>query len=454
MSPKNLWRNAGLTLCSVVLLTGATLLMRTVHSPNTVSMVFPIYLAVVVTMAVLGSRWLAMVSALAAALLENYFFIEPTLSWSIHSPADLTVLFAFLTFAIVATMLMAQLRRRQRDTTSTYQQAQELALASAEVATNGNDPSPLLRAISSTLKCSRATLANEPRTEIWEVGTAGVDDVSLNFLIGDGYHLTLFRHPLTPYEASLVALLCDRLAMAMRERALHKDLIAVEAQRLAETYRTSLLRSVSHDLRTPLAAITANSSSLLAHDVTWTKEQQEGFIRDIDESARRLNRLVDNLLDASRLDAGVVTPALAPHSILDIIANSVGFLDNDSAPIEVSASDEACLVLTDPALLERVLVNILANALRHSPPNESVEIVVSGNEERIDITISDHGVGVEPDDLARISQPFQRLSDNGHGVGVGLAVANGFTLILGGRLHFARTPGGGLSVRINLPAAR
>jgi two-component system, OmpR family, sensor histidine kinase KdpD len=216
--------------------------------------------------------------------------------------------------------------------------------------------------------------------------------------------------------------------------------------------RTALLAAVSHDLRTPLASIKASVSSLRQTDVEWSEADEADLLATIEQNADRLDALIGNLLDMSRLHTGSLQPFLRPTAIDEVAPVAAGGLD-DPLRLEMAVPDGFPLVLADPGLLERVLANLFSNALRFSPAGQPPELhaVLDGGTVRLEV--ADHGPGV-PDELKeRIFEPFERVGDRHPGVGLGLAVARGFAEAMGGQIGAFDTPGGGLTVRVTLPAA-
>jgi two-component system sensor histidine kinase KdpD len=229
---------------------------------------------------------------------------------------------------------------------------------------------------------------------------------------------------------------------------------AAQSEALAEgnRMRTALLAAVSHDLRTPLASIKASVSSLRQTDVTWTESDQQVLLATIEENADRLDGLIGNLLDMSRLHTGSLQPFLRPIAIDEVAPVALRGLDAP-ADLRIEVPDGMAMVLADPGLLERVLANLFSNALDHSPPSRPPVLQAHREQDTVVIEVVDHGPGV-PDKLkARIFEPFQRFDDKKVGVGLGLAVAKGFTEAMGGAIVAADTQGGGLTVMVTLPVA-
>jgi two-component system sensor histidine kinase KdpD len=232
---------------------------------------------------------------------------------------------------------------------------------------------------------------------------------------------------------------------------------ASQAEALAEgnRIRTALLAAVSHDLRTPLASIKASVSSLRQTDVEWTAADEADLLATIEQNADRLDALIGNLLDLSRLHTGSLEPFLRPTAIDEVAPVALRGLDA-AAQLEIAVPDVVPLVRADPGLLERVLANIFSNALRYSPASRPPALRARQAGETVVLEVVDHGPGVPGDGLKeRIFEPFQRLGDRhgGVGVGLGLAVAKGFAEAMGGTIAAVDTPGGGLTIRVALPVA-
>jgi two-component system sensor histidine kinase KdpD len=231
----------------------------------------------------------------------------------------------------------------------------------------------------------------------------------------------------------------------------------IAAQRLEEgnRLRTALLAAVSHDLRTPLAGIKAAVSTLRTPEVTWSPADQADLLAAIEESVDRLGAIIANLLDMSRLQTGAVHLVTQDVGLDDIVARSVRTLPGTER-IDVDVPADLPAVRVDVGLLERVTANLVENALRYSPPPARVQVRAEAAGTRVRLRVVDHGPGVADADKVSLFQPFQRLGDtpSGEGVGLGLAVAEGLTQVLGGRLSAQDTVGGGLTMVVDLPAAR
>ena len=231
---------------------------------------------------------------------------------------------------------------------------------------------------------------------------------------------------------------------------------AAQAEALAEgnRMRTALLAAVSHDLRTPLASIKASVSTLRQTDVQWAPADEAALLATIEDGADRLDALIGNLLDMSRLTTGSLRPFLRATSIDEVAPVALRGL-GAAMSMEMVVPDGLPLVRTDPGLLDRVLANLFSNALGHSPPGRAPVMRAHRVADRVVLEVEDYGPGV-PDHLkSRIFEPFERLDERGtgNGVGLGLAVAKGFLDAMGGSVAALDTPGGGLTMRVVLPVA-
>jgi two-component system sensor histidine kinase KdpD len=243
-------------------------------------------------------------------------------------------------------------------------------------------------------------------------------------------------------------------AAALQRQRLRVQASQAEALAEGNRMRTALLAAVSHDLRTPLASVKAAVGTLRQTDITWTAEDQAALLATIEDGADRLDGLIGNLLDMSRVQTGALQPFLRPTALDEVAPLAVRGLDGGEL-LRLEIPDELPLVATDPGLLERALANLVANALHYSPANHPPTVRAAAAGRAVIVDVIDHGSGIAPADRGRVFEPFQQLGDHrtAGGVGLGLAVAKGFVEAVGGRIAAQSTPGGGLTMRIVLPAA-
>ena len=270
----------------------------------------------------------------------------------------------------------------------------------------------------------------------------------LNFYFVDPVHTLNVEH-----QSSIVALVVFLLIAVLVSRvvdlAAHRSLLAE-----SDRQRTALLSAVSHDLRTPLAAAKAAVSSLRSGEVPWTDAQRRELLTTAEDGLDRLTALVTNLLDLSRLQAGALPVMPSAVGLDDVVARTLEYADPD-ARIVVDVPPDLPEVEADVGLLERAVANVLENALRYAPPDTKVEIVGRALSGSVELRIVDRGPGIDAAQAAEMFRPFQRTDDapaGGAGVGLGLAIARGFTEAMGGTVSAERTPGGGATVVICLRA--
>jgi two-component system sensor histidine kinase KdpD len=248
-----------------------------------------------------------------------------------------------------------------------------------------------------------------------------------------------------------------QLAAAIDRRRISAQ--AAQATSLAEAneLRSALLQAVSHDLRTPLAGIKASASSLRQLDIAWSDVDRNEFLRTIEDETDRLTTLVGNLLDMSRIQAGAVAPRTQSVGLEEVVPAALAGLGERADKVEVDVPESLPPVRADPALLERVVANLVDNAVAHSPEGSPVWVEAGEVGSRVLIRVVDRGPGIPLEERERIFQPFQRLGDSpshGAGVGLGLAVARGFTHAMGGDLIVDDTPGGGTTMTIELEVTK
>jgi two-component system sensor histidine kinase KdpD len=247
--------------------------------------------------------------------------------------------------------------------------------------------------------------------------------------------------------------------VAAAARARQAQRIATEAARADELaqidrLRSALLGAVGHDLRTPLAGIKIAVNSLRQPDVEFSAGDRAELLATLEESTDRLTTVVDNLLAVSRLQAGVLSVEIEPTAVDAVAAAAVLGTDTGGVTVALDVPDHLPLALADAGLLERVVANLVANAVTASPPGGTVAVTGEAERGRVRLAVVDHGPGIPAAARETVFSPFRQLDDHtGNGLGLGLAIARGFTEAQGGTLIPTDTPGGGLTMTISLPAA-
>jgi len=445
-------RLAGVLLAAV-LLPLLTVVLATARSHLNLADFVLVYLVAVVAITVIGGFWPAVLAAVAASLLLNWYFTAPIHTFTIAQPRELLALLLFVTVAVAVSSVVHLAARRALQAARAREEAASLLELAQTVLGGADSPAAVLEHLTRT-HGGQAELQERVAGRWVRAASSGVDGaLAAAARIDIRSDLTLMVTGQDPSATpALLAGYAAQAAAALDRERLRTQAAQAEALAEGNRMRTALLAAVSHDLRTPLASIKASVSSLRQTDVEWSEADEADLLATIEQNADRLDALIGNLLDMSRLHTGSLQPFLRPTAIDEVAPVAAGGLD-DSLRLEMAVPDGFPLVLADPGLLERVLANLFSNALRYSPPGRPPELhaVLDGGTVRLEV--ADHGPGV-PDELKeRIFEPFERVGDRHPGVGLGLAVARGFAEAMGGRIGAFDTPGGGLTVRVTLPAA-
>ena len=360
-------------------------------------------------------------------------------------------LVVFLIVAGVIGTLVDQAARRASEASRSRAEAEALARSSASLATDPHPLPGLVDQLRTTFGFDTVEIAREHdgvHTVVAAAGSAADGGTSTVLELagsapGDRHLLTVTGRPLTADDQRLLRVMSDQLAVAVEAERLAAD--AADASSLAEVdaVRTALLRAVSHDLRTPLSTIKAMISGLRDTAVAWTPEQMSEALAAVDEETDRLNRLVSNLLDASRLQSGSLAVAVRPTAVEEPVSAAIHSIGAPARAVSVAIPEDLPLVRADAALLERSLANVLANALRHNPEGEPVRLEAGVVGDDVHLRVVDRGPGIPAAQRAHVVAPFQRLGDQrtDDGVGLGLAIAVGFVEAMGGCAHVGRHAG-------------
>jgi two-component system, OmpR family, sensor histidine kinase KdpD len=280
------------------------------------------------------------------------------------------------------------------------------------------------------------------------------EDADVAQPVGDNLSLAARGRAIPATDRRVLGAFANYAAAALDQQRLSAVAEAARPIAEADRMRAALLAAVSHDLRTPLASAKAAVTSLRSDDVQWTEADYAELLATADESLDKLTRLVENLLDMSRLQAGAMSVFPRAADLGEIIARSLDDLGEDGKRVLVEIPADLPEVLTDPAIAERVISNLASNAIRYSPAGSPPVLTASSLGERIELRIIDRGPGIPPAEASRMFVPFQRLgdTDNTTGIGLGLALSRGLTEAMGGTLEPEETPGGGLTMLLSLPA--
>jgi two-component system sensor histidine kinase KdpD len=437
---------------AVVGLPSLTVLLNALQPHLNLSDDLLIYLVAVVAVTVVGGFWPAVFAAVAACLLLNWFFTEPLHTFTIAEPRNLLALVLFVTVAVAVSSVVHLAARREADAARSSKETESLLGLAQTVLGGADTPADVLDHMTAS-HGGQAELLERVGTRWIKVAASGEAEPTapvLRFEVRPDLALEVSGQASSATTALLAGYTAQAVAALDRARLRTQ---AAQAEALAEgdRMRTALLRAVSHDLRTPLASIKASVSSLRQTDVHWSEQDEAELLATIEQNADRLDTLVGNLLDMSRLQAGSLEPFLRATAVDEVAPVALRGLD-DSASLLIVVPDDLPLVRADPGLLERVLANLFSNALRHSPPDLRPMLRARVDGQWVVLDVVDHGSGVAAGLKERIFEPFARFDERAPGVGLGLAVAKGFAEAMGGAIVAVDTPGGGLTVRVSLPA--
>jgi two-component system sensor histidine kinase KdpD len=472
----------GLVL-ALVLPSGIELLVTLIGYRN-FSMTMLLQLAVAVAVAAIGGLWPAMVAAVLGSLLLNYFSADPVGTFSIADPTTLFTLVIFLAVACGVALAVGLASRKAQEAARSSAEATALSSLALQILHSDGTLESFLDKVRMSLGMQGVTLVATPalRPLASRRPTYPLDETNWQVLALSGteapvsrsaadhtavldpqYTLLLSGGPLSEQQRRMLGAF-GAFVVALRERQQLAESLR-DNVRLSEgnKMRTSVLRAVSHDLRTPLAGIKLAVSSLRQEGIRFSPDEERELLATIENSADRLDHLVDNLLDMSRITADAVNPLLGRLLWQDVLAEALRDVPAGRARIELPPNLPP--VDADAGMLERVIANIVENAVRYAPDSDIVLTARSGagitvgSKPAGELRVIDHGPGLPPAVAQEMFKPFHRRGDSAGtatgradgGIGLGLAVAKGFTEAMGGTLAAEPTPGGGLTMAITLP---
>ncbi|MCW7946279.1 histidine kinase, partial [Streptomyces hygroscopicus] len=420
-----------------------------------------LFLALTVAAALLGGLLPALASAAFGSLLLNYYYTPPLHRLTIADPRNIVAIAIFVAVAVSVASVVDLAARRTHQAARLRAESEILSFLAGSVLRGETSLEALLERVRETFGMESAALLErtsdvDPWTCAGSVGSGAPvgrpEDADVDVPVGDHMALALSGRVLPASDRRVLAAFAAQAAVVLDRQRLRQE--AEQARALAEgnRIRTALLAAVSHDLRTPLAGIKASVSSLRSDDVEWSQEDQAELLAAIEEGADRLDHLVGNLLDMSRLQTGTVTPLIREVDLDEVVPMSLGGVPEDS--VELDIPETLPMVDVDAGLLERTVANLVENAVKYSPLDTPVLVSASALADRVEVRVVDRGPGVPDEAKERIFEPFQRYGDapRGSGVGLGLAVARGFAEAMGGTLTAEDTPGGGLTMVLTLRA--
>jgi two-component system, OmpR family, sensor histidine kinase KdpD len=429
------------------------------------------FLVAVIAVALVGGFLPAVAEAIAGSLLLNYYFTPPVHQFTIAEANNALALGVFVAVGLAVSWVVDTTARRTKQAARANAESELLVTTAGSILRGQGALDALLERTREAFGMQSACLlerrdpgstpARSP-TAAWtlvacagEAPAARPDAAEVDIPVTDTLSLALKGRPLPAGDRRVLGAFAAYAAVALEQQRLAAEAEAAKPIAAADRMRTALLTAVSHDLRTPLASAKAAVTSLRSPDMHWNAADTEELLATADESLDRLTRLVGNLLDMSRLQAGALSLFPRASGLDEIVALALDDLGPAGRDISVEIPEMLPAVRADPAILERVVVNLAENALRYSPAGKAPLIAASALGDRVELRVVDRGSGISDGDKERMFVPFQRLgdTDNTTGVGLGLALSRGLTEAMDGTLTADDTPGGGLTMTVSLPAA-
>jgi len=432
----------------------STLLLVSVRSPDALTSDVLVFQLVVVVVALVGGIWPALFAAVLSGFTLDFFFVAPLHSITIAQPLHFLALGLYVINAMLVSYVVDQAARRSRSAARALAESELLATIAGSVLRGQDALEALLTRTREAFGLSRVAVLSDGDV-VSSSGVASIPDEVTTVPSGEHGVIELHGPAISLDDRRLFSVIAAQIDAALEHSALAQAAEEVAPLAAADQMRTALLAAVGHDLRRPLASATAAVSGLRSPGMVRSEADRDELLTTAQESLDSLATLVTNLLDVSRVQAGVLAVSLGRVDVDDVILGSLDELGLGPDEVELGLSDDLPPAWADAVLLQRVVVNLLDNGLRYAPLGSRVRIAASGFADRIEIRVADHGPGISAERRDEVFTPFQRLgdTDNTTGLGLGLALSKGFTEGMGGTLAADDTPGGGLTMVVSLPAA-
>ncbi|WP_193609776.1 ATP-binding protein [Nocardioides lijunqiniae] len=412
-------------------------------------------LACTVVVALVGGLLPALLAAVVSFMTLNYYFAPPLGRLTIAQGSDVVALLVYVAVAAGVATVVDRASRRGTEAARARAEAATMSALSRSVLTGQDTADAIVARVRETFGQQSVSLLDRSASG-WSVLTSSgpdhacaPDQGDTQVRVDDDHVLCLRGEPLRASDQRVLEAFALQTSLVLEYRRLREREEHAATLESAESTRTALLRAVSHDLRTPLATMRTAVDGLVSGGLDAADRQT--LLDAVDGSTDQLERLIDNLLDLSRLQTGLLHPVLRPLSLEEVLPIAV--TGHPAGAVSLDVAESVPLVLTDPGLLERVVANLVGNAVRVSEgaPVRVLAHVLPGS---VEVMVVDRGPGVPPDQRDRMFEPFQRLGDSSPGgLGLGLAVARGLAEAVGGTLSAEDTPGGGLTMVLSVPRA-
>ncbi|MEO6116580.1 MAG: DUF4118 domain-containing protein [Pseudolysinimonas sp.] len=434
-----------------------TLLLSLFRSDQSLPTDVLMFQLLIVVVALVGGIWPALLSAVIAGFMLDYFFVPPLYLIRIADPLHALALVIFVVVAALVSLVVDQAARRARLAARASAEAEVLVAVAGGVLQGADALQALVSRLRESFGMTSVVLKQGDETVAvsLESDSATAHDEHTILPLGENAQIELTGHELDPSDRRILGAFISQLESALVQRRLTTEAAGAKPLAEADKLRSALLAAVSHDLRRPLASATAAVSSLRSPEVKLNSADRAELLATADESLIALGALVTDLLDVTRLQAGVIGVALRPVALDDVVGGALDELHLSPGQVTLDLT-AVPMVDADAALLQRAVVNLLTNAVRFSPAGSPPALATSQFGDRVQLRVIDRGPGIPHDKRDDVFVPFQRLGDldNSAGIGLGLSLSKGFVEAMGGDLEAEDTPGGGLTMVIELPVVR
>jgi len=427
-----------------------TWLLVSLRSPEALTTDVLAYELLAVVVALVGGASPSLIAALASGFALDYVFTKPFYTVPVTEPLHLVALLLYLLTAALVSVVVDRAARKTRVARRAAAESGLLQSVAGLVLRGEDAVESLLSRATEAFGLSGARLMTDGKV-VANWGTTS--DQVTEHRIDDHTEVEFHGPEPDASERRLMSVIAAQLGTALEQHQLEETAKAVEPLAATDRVRTALLSAVGHDLRRPLAAATAAVSGLRSEWSKLSDQDRADLLETADEALSQLANLGTDLLDVSRLQSGVLGVSVMPVDPAEVIMPALDELSLGPADVEIDLGSDVPEMVADPALLQRVVVHLLSNALRYAPAGSRVRLAESSFANQVEIRVIDHGPGIPEDRRADVMVPFQRLgdTDSSVGLGLGLALSKGFVEGMDGTLALEDTPGGGLTMVISLP---
>ncbi|GAA4144455.1 ATP-binding protein [Leifsonia shinshuensis] len=430
-----------------------TLALLPIRSPDSLTAETLSYQLLVVVVALVGGIWPALFAAVLSGLTLDFVFVSPYNTLTIGLPTHLLALALYIVIAALVSVVVDQSARRTRSAARASAESELLVTIAGSVIRGGDAVQSLVSRTREAFGLKAVRFIADDGAVMTVDGDIPADAVPTRVPVGERGSLELFGDDLQAGDRRLLSVIVTQLDAALEHADLSNAAQEIGPLEATDRVRTALLAAVGHDLRRPLAAATAAVTSLRTAGSRLSSRDKVELLDTAEVSLRNLADLLTNLLDVSRVQAGVLAVSLQPVDLEDLLPPVLDELSIRPGEVTIDVPEDLPPVTADPVLLRRAIVNLLSNALRYSPVGQPPRLSASTFGGQVEVRVADHGPGVPDDRKEEIFHPFQRMgdTDNNAGIGLGLALTKGFVEGMGGTLVADDTPAGGLTMVLALP---